>query len=163
MPQREAPTLTKLCIKSIALNINRWCQGMEEYHLERCRYILTAFDEYALPDHLALQILNALALRKKLTLSNFVMFLNPSLVQLDLHECGGYITDHFLRQVAKRAPRVRRLNLATCFKITNPAVLELARQLRHLQSVDLSGCSKLQDSSVEALAENAGLTLPKIV
>jgi hypothetical protein len=97
---REAPTLTKLCIKSIALNINLWCQGVEEFHLERCRYLLTAFDEYTLPDHLALQILNALALRKKLTLSNFVMFLNSSLVQLDLHECGGYITDHFIRQVS---------------------------------------------------------------
>lgn len=102
-PAREAPTLVRLCVKSIALNINRWCQGMEEYHLERCRYILTAFDDYALPDHLALQILNQLALRKKLTLSNFVMFLNPGLVQLDLHECGGFITDHFLRQVQECA------------------------------------------------------------
>lgn len=155
---REAPTLTKLCIKSIALNINLWCQGVEEFHLERCRYLLTAFDEYTLPDHLALQILNALALRKKLTLSNFVMFLNSSLVQLDLHECGGYITDHFIRQVAKRAQRIRRLNLATCFKITNPAVLDLARRLRCLQSVDLTGCNKLQDSALEAIAENTGIT-----
>ncbi len=106
---REAPTLTKLCIKSIALNINLWCQGVEEFHLERCRYLLTAFDEYTLPDHLALQILNALALRKKLTLSNFVMFLNSSLAQLDLHECGGYITDHFIRQVSVPFPSLAPL------------------------------------------------------
>jgi hypothetical protein len=106
---REPPTLTKLCIKSIALNISLWCQGVEEFHLERCRYLLTAFDEYTLPDHLAVQILNALALRKKLTLSNFVMFLNSSLLQLDLHECGGFITDHFIRQVEPHHPAPVRL------------------------------------------------------
>lgn len=58
--------------------------------------------------------------------------------------------------MAKRAVRIRHLNLATCFKITNPALLDLARNLRCLQTVDLSGCNKLQDSALEALVENTG-------
>jgi hypothetical protein len=61
--------------------------------------------------------------------------------------------------VAKRAHNIRRLNLATCFKITNPAMLDLARRLRCLQSVDLTGCNKLQDSALEAIAENTGTAI----
>ena len=65
--------------------------------------------------------------------------------------------------MAKRAQRIRRLNLATCFKITNPAVLDLARRLRCLQSVDLTGCNKLQDSALEAIAENTGTECGRIL
>ncbi len=149
-----AATLVQMCINAIVNNISYWSDQITSEHLEKCRILLTPFDEEALPDHLALQIVNGLSSRNRLSVSALALFLNSSLAHLDLRPCAAHVTDLHAKQIAFKATHLRHLYLARCFKLSNSSVLSLIRSERFLESLDLSGCSKLMDNVINELANN---------
>jgi hypothetical protein len=149
-------SLVTLAVRSIADNIEYWGEFLTPFHIRECLYILSPFHEHYLPDHLTQEIIDALAIRKKISLPILCLFLHSSLQFLSFAKCGPLMTDKLLKSVAKRAPNVVNLDTSSCTKISNASVVSIVTRMHGLQSVNFSGCHKLTNVMVAQLALSCG-------
>lgn len=73
--------------------------------------------------------------------------------QLDVLDFSNSpITDGELSQMSY-GQEVRTINFSFCYRITDDAIVNLAKNWPHLTSIDLSGCSQLTDKAFLAIAD----------
>lgn len=76
----------------------------------------------------------------------------PNLTSLNLQNCGR-ITDAAVIALARWCPKLLSLNLRNCSRITSRGIIALTQGCSQLLSLNLHGCEKITDAAVIALSQ----------
>lgn len=76
----------------------------------------------------------------------------PNLTSLNLQSCGR-ITDAAVIALAQGCPKLLSLNLRNCSRITSRGIIALTQGCSQLLSLNLHGCEKITDVAVIALSQ----------
>lgn len=69
-------------------------------------------------------------------------------------DIGPDISDAGVVEIARRVPKLQRLDLACCSTLTNSSIATLAEHCPQLADLDLTGCDRVTDLAVMAIANS---------
>lgn len=79
----------------------------------------------------------------------------PNLKSLSLSAC--HITDSGVKRIAKDLHHLETLNVGQCTKLTDESVETLAKDMKSLKSIDLYGCTSISSESLKTLNKSENL------
>jgi hypothetical protein len=100
------PSLLALCLSHIANTIERWSQHVTEFHIKEAQYLVT--DMTRLPQDVVYKIIQELVKCKKLTIQNFVLFLDDQLQRIELPANLAIVNDSTMKVIARLAKNLLR-------------------------------------------------------
>ena len=89
-------TLSALCLNTIVDNIEIFDDGISDFILKDCVYVLTELDALLIPNVIRNDILGVVVEKNKLTVNNFLLLLNENLRTLHLTSMSGKVNDNLL-------------------------------------------------------------------
>ncbi|XP_041958032.1 uncharacterized protein si:ch211-214j8.12 [Alosa sapidissima] len=133
-------TLTRLCLLSIAENMNDvWVRDYAQNYMDQYffRYIMGPFSQ--LPSDLLEELLSLLASRRLVTRAALHLMLVPQLRHLSLGRCTGLVTSNLCAIIGARCQALLSLDLGGGVSVSSPVLQELLGSLANLRSLSLAG------------------------
>ncbi|RDD38315.1 F-box/LRR-repeat protein 4 [Trichoplax sp. H2] len=132
-------SLKEICLKVIADHIDEWfCSSISELTLKNSMYVLGPFE--CLDSESTQQLINLLSMKKKLKVMHLHLLLHSRLEAIDFTVPCAFMNDIFIKKLEYRCPKLIRISLKNCSKVTAKAIKCLAEAFNALQYLDLSNC-----------------------